>query len=159
MGNETILAGLRGGALAAAQSFLQTFPDAVLTSGLRMVDAQCSAMASNEQGGHLDWISRTYKDTPVEEACSTWVRQNPELASNVDSCEAGLLGVFATFPPDQLRQISWHLSGDAFDVTVPTPPEQIALLQQLVFSHVASGGRATLLTQEGGLARTHLQFA
>ncbi len=162
--NSDIISTLNPVAAGTAESFLVAHPDAVLTSGCRLVDGQCQAMASNIAPAHLDWIAKTYRGTPVEAACQAWVTANPELAANVESCETGLLGVLAGFHADQLRELSWHLptsqtgQADAFDVAPDGDLSKVATLKDLVAARVAEGGAGEVLTEEGGLTRWHCQI-
>lgn len=157
MSNDAILATLRSGARAAAEKFLSEFPACALTSGRRDLAEQAHAMAVNLAQSR-NWLSSTYAPSPVKDACQAWLDGNSEVC-DVPLIAAGLLGVLEGFTPEMLRHLSWHLSGDAFDVQ-PIPEDgPTQCLAQLVADHVAAGGQAKLLTSEGGLIRWHAQFS
>jgi hypothetical protein len=116
-------------------------------------------MAQNECH-NLQWIAETYVNSPVEAACVAWVDEYPDLASNITTCETGLLSVLSQFSPDVLHDLSWHLTGEAVDYDPSTTPaEAIPFINQLIQARVAAGGAGRLLTTEGGLHRIHLQLA
>lgn len=130
----------------------------VLTSGRRSVHDQAHAMATNVVLRH-DWIGNTYVDTPVSEACQKWVNENRQLASKVDTCTEGLLGVLESFDDADLRHLSWHLSGDAFDCDPDGNDEHLTLLHHILKECLDHGSQGKLLTEEGGLVRWHIQVA
>jgi hypothetical protein len=129
-----------------------------LTSGRRSVAEQAHAMATNVVLNHK-WIEETYSDSPVSEACQAWVDEHPHRAKEVAECAEGLLGVLHGFSDPDLRHLSWHMSGDAFDCEPDGDDDHLKVLHEIVAECAASGGTAKLLTEEGGLTRWHLQIA
>jgi hypothetical protein len=130
----------------------------VLTSGRRSVQQQAHAMATNVVLKH-DWIGKTYAANAVSEACQKWVNDNRQAASKVDTCSQGLLSVLDSFDDKDLRHLSWHLSGDAFDCDPDGDDDHLKLLHHILAECVAAGAEGTLLTEEGGLVRWHVQVA
>jgi hypothetical protein len=109
-------------AKAAAESLLKQFgPDKIgFTSGRRDVAGQAKAMA-----GHVvnkrDWIIKTYVDAEDAAELQKWVDENPQ-ATTVTSIADGLKSVMDGWDIDKLRRLSWHLTGDAFDLMpIPSP--------------------------------------
>lgn len=129
-----------------------------ITSAKRNPEDQARAMASDVVLNH-QYIVETYVESPIRDALQAWVDQNRLLASDQSSCEQGLLGVLNTFAPEDLRHLSWHISGDAFDCEPDGNDAHLKLLQQIVADSIASGGEAKLLTMEAGLVRWHVQLA
>src|SRR5262245_35463285 len=98
----------------AAYQLKAKYPGISFTSGRRAKADQARAMASNVVKNRK-WIVQTYKPTPISAACQSWVDQNPQATSQTDIA-AGLLTVLNGFNDPDLRRLSKHLSGDAFDV-------------------------------------------
>jgi hypothetical protein len=160
MPNDTILASLEPNARNVALRLLMQFPQLVLTSGRRCVDDQCRAMAENEAEAR-DWVRRTYAESPVEVAVCSWLDQNPSI-TDVAGIETGLLGVLAGFDQLELHQLSWHLSGEAFDIQPLTDESATAVTSAIrdeIIAIIQGGGSAKFLPSEGGLLRWHVQVA
>ena len=158
--NGEILSNLQPQAKMAAMRLLSAFPFLSLTSGRRCVDDQCRAMAVNEAHAR-DWVAGTYRDSPVEEAVVAWLAANPTI-TDVPGLETGILGVLARFPPAALRSLSWHLSGEAFDVqplTDERAPAVTSFIRDLVTAQLSAGNSAKFLAIEAGLLRWHVQIA
>ena len=111
-------------------------------------------MASNVVSNR-QWISQTYVSSPVSSACQTWVDNNSD-ATTVDAISAGLVGILQAQSQTDLHRLSWHLTGQAFDVQPNSCPHDA--LTSLVSQHTSNGGTAKFLDKEGGLLRWHLQF-
>ncbi len=135
----------------AAYDLKAKHPEVVFTSGRRDKADQARAMASNVVKNR-NWIAQTYKPTPVSAACQKWVDSNPQ-AKSADVIKAGLLSVLNQFGDPELRRLSKHLSGDAFDVQ---PVTQNA--EQIKADIKALVGLDKFLDKEGGLIRWHAQF-
>ncbi|HWX43189.1 MAG TPA: hypothetical protein VN345_18730 [Blastocatellia bacterium] len=135
----------------AAYNLKAKHPGIIFTSGRRDKADQARAMASNVIKNHK-WIVQTYKPTPVSTACQDWVDQNPD-ATSATEIAAGLESVLNGFTNQELRQLSLHLSGDAFDVQ---PVSQNAA--QIEADIRALPGLDKFLDKEGGLLRWHAQF-
>jgi hypothetical protein len=149
------ISGLRGAAFDACKKFLQQFPNADITSTKRNLEDQCRAMAGNVIYNRK-WIMQTYAPSAARDACQAWVDANPN--SRVPTLiSGGLFGVLQPMSEDQLQGLSWHLSGDAFDVFPDGDQNKIICLGSLVSSCEASGGTAKFLQAEGGLTRWHWQ--
>lgn len=142
---------LRGTAKDAAYQLRAKHPGIVFTSGRRDKADQARAMASNVVKNRK-WIVQTYKPTPVSAACQTWVDDNPQAKSAADIA-AGLVTVLNGFPDAELRRLSKHLSGDAFDV------QPVAVDAESIKADIrALSGLDKFLDKEGGLVRWHAQF-
>jgi hypothetical protein len=144
--------GLSAGAKAAAYELKKQFPSVVFTSGLRDKDEQASAMASNVVHNRL-WIDQTYVDTVASRACQKWVTDHPEAKTQAQIA-AGLRETLDGLSDDELNALSYHLSGDAFDVQpVAEDAEKIkAAINELPGLH-------KFLDKEGGRVVWHAQFA
>jgi hypothetical protein len=144
---------LMGPAATAAALLESEFPEVVFTSGRRDLAAQAHAMASNVVAAGRDWIDRTYLLSDASRACQGWVDSHP-AAITIDEVAAGLLSVLEGFGPDQLRRLSKHLSGEAFDVA-PIPGAAGDAIQERIGT---LPGLDKFFHQEGGLTRWHAQF-
>jgi murein L,D-transpeptidase YcbB/YkuD len=72
---------------------------------------------------------------------------------SVDDCKAYLLQAL----DGKWNEVSWHLTGDAFDCSPNGTPEQKALLEQMADQINSSGGEAKFLDSEHGDPAWHLQ--
>jgi hypothetical protein len=135
----------------AAYSLKAKHPGIIFTSGRRDKADQARAMARNVVKNRK-WIVQTYKPTPVSAACQDWVDQNPDATSQADIA-SGLESVLDGFTDQELRQLSLHLSGDAFDVQPVTENAD-----QIKADIRALAGLDKFLDKEGGLLRWHAQF-
>jgi hypothetical protein len=142
---------LNNTARQAAYALKAKHPGIIFTSGRRDKSDQARAMAGNVVKNRK-WIVQTYKPTPVSAACQDWVDQNPDATSQADVA-SGLESVLDGFSDQELRQLSLHLSGDAFDVQ---PVTQNA--DQIKADIRALPGLDKFLDKEGGLLRWHAQF-
>jgi hypothetical protein len=140
-------------AKSAAYDLKAKHPGIVFTSGRRDKTEQARAMASNVVKNRK-WIAQTYKPTPISAACQKWLDDNP-LAKSGDAIEAGLLSVINQFGDSELRKLSKHLSGDAFDVQ-PVTQNAAQITADMNALAEAIGGK--FLSKEGGLIRWHIQF-
>ena len=146
-----------------AETLLSFFPSLELTSGIRSRQTQASAMASNCIL-NPKWISATYAPSDCATACQTAVDSVYGLVAAVISqsnLTAALVGVLSVFGNDDLRKLSWHLSGDAFDVQPVDGDEGAGIkdkIRSLVGERIANGGRGKFLETEGGLVRWHVQI-
>ena len=125
-----------------------------LTSGHRSVDDQAHAMAVN---AHNDrHYLRIYASQAVKE-CQEWVEKwlEEHHSENVDieECKAYLLEALN----GKWHEVSWHLTGDAFDCSPHGTDEQKALLEKMVADINASGGEAKFLDSEHGDPAWHVQ--
>lgn len=142
---------LRGSARDGAYHLKGKHPGIVFTSGRRDKGDQARAMAGNVVKNRK-WIVQTYKPTPVSAACQKWVDENPQATSSA-AVAAGLLAVLNGFADTDLRRLSKHLSGDAFDVQ-PVMQNAEAIKADIR----ALAGLDKFLEKEGGLIRWHAQF-
>jgi hypothetical protein len=108
-------------AKAAAESLVQQFgAEIVFLSGRRDSAGQARAMAPHIVDDR-QWIRKTYKDPVVAGELQRWVDDHPETTTAA-AIAAGLLSVMQTWDAAKLRRLSWHFSGDAFDLKrVPDP--------------------------------------
>lgn len=135
----------------AAYELKAKHPGIIFTSGRREKSDQARAMASNVVKNRK-WIVQTYKPTPISAACQSWVDNNPQATSQAD-IQAGLLTVINQFQDADLRRLSKHLSGDAWDVQPVTENAE-----QIKADIRALAGLDKFLDKEGGLVRWHAQF-
>jgi hypothetical protein len=137
----------------AAYDLKAKHPGIVFTSGRRDKKDQARAMASNVVKNRK-WIAQTYKPTPISAACQKWIDDNAQ-AKSAGAIEAGLLSVINQFQDVELRQLSKHLSGDAFDVQ-PVTQNAAEIVADMNALAASFGGK--FLSKEGGLIRWHIQF-
>jgi len=135
----------------AAYALKAKHPGIVFTSGRRDRTEQASAMASNVVANRK-WIQQTYVESPASSACQQWVDNNPRATSKA-TIAAGLASVLDGLSDADLRHLSWHLSGDAFDVQPVTDGAD-----QIMADIKALPGLNKFLSKEGGLVRWHAQF-
>jgi hypothetical protein len=135
----------------AAYALKEKHPNITFTSGRRNKSDQARAMASNVVKNRK-WIVQTYKPTAVSAACQKWVDTNP-AAKTKAAIQAGLLTVLEGFGDVELRGLSKHLSGDAFDVQ-PVTEDADAIKADIR----SLEGLDKFLDKEGGLIRWHAQF-
>ena len=143
-------------ALQACSQFLTAFPQSVITSARRTLPEQCLAMTLNIIRNPY-WVRLTYVPSVVSVAVQHWVDGLTQGAGPA-RIAAGLLAVLEGFPPADLRALSWHLSGDAFDVQSTVDIGQVEYLQALVAQRIRDGGHGKMLSKEGGLVRWHIQI-
>ncbi len=158
----------------AATELARSHPDVVFTSGRRAKDGQASAMAANvvfclnlwidahPKASALEaskrgrtWIRDTYKDTFASRACQYWIDAHPEAVTRVALFE-GLLSVLNNLTDEQLSQLSYHFTGDAFDV-LPVQGNTGAMILQTL-KHIVAKYSGKLLLKEGGRIVWHAQF-
>lgn len=158
MTNEDILSTLNPTAAGLARAFLAAHPDAVLTSGRRTVGAQAEAMAENVSI-KPNWIRDTYLSSPLSVAMQSHVQALMPADRTPENLANGFAAIMNLALPDELRRLSWHLDGSAFDVAPDGDQAKLDTLAGLLATAVASGATGKLLTKEGGLVRTHVQVA
>lgn len=156
--NLEIIQGLADIARGLALDFLGRFPEAVFTSGRRDIADQAEAMAANVVLNR-NWIRETYRISPLSAACQSHVNElGPHLTQ--EDLANGFRAVMNLSDPSQLRLLSWHLIGQAFDIQPTTELKAHAdYLRQLVSARITDGGIGKVLTMEGGLCRLHIQIA
>jgi len=124
----------------------------VFTSGRRDKCDQARAMAGNVIHNRK-WIAQTYVANSVSAACQRWVDEHSD-ANTSGEIAAGLLSVLNGFNDAELRHLSKHLSGDAFDV------QPVAANAARIKADIrALPGLEKFLDREGGLVRWHAQFS
>lgn len=155
MANSDVVATLNPVAQKLASDFLVQYPYAQIISGRRTVDEQAQAMAYNVCRNPR-WIALTYVVSPVALACQAWVNEQT-LPINFYSASKGLCGIMESFRPEELIHLSWHLTGDAFDVEPTENALMSKTLAMLLAHRIADGGQGRFLTTEGGLPRWHVQ--
>lgn len=160
MTNADHIATLRSTAQAVATRFCADYPNAVITSSRRDRQTQAKDMAENVVINR-EWIGKTYSSSEVSIGCQAWVDLHPE-AVTLEDIASGLYGVLAQFSDNDLHHLTWHLTGDAFDVEPvldDTGDAMQAALQSAVNDHIAAGGQGKFMTREGGLIRWHIQLS
>jgi hypothetical protein len=141
-------------AKSAAESLVQQFGDKlVFTSGRRDIAQQAAAMAPHVVKDRR-WITKTYSDAVNATELQTWLDEHPKVTT-IGSVAAGLQSVISGWASDRLRRLSWHLSGDAFDIVpVPQPDDQAVMRAIRALPHFEK-----LLTKEGNDVVWHVQIA
>jgi putative SOS response-associated peptidase YedK len=135
---------------AAARILKDKHHELVFTSGLRSITDQAGAMASNIiKSGHRNWIAKTYL---AAEKLQQWVDRHPEAITR-EQLATGLEATMKQMTSDELRKVSKHLIGRAFDLT---PVSQN--VAQIEADIQALPNFQKFLTKEGGLVRWHVQF-
>jgi hypothetical protein len=135
----------------AAYELKKAKPSVVFTSGRRDKDEQASAMAENVVQDR-DWIKNTYAKSTARDACQKWVDDNKEKKTK-DEIATGLKGVLGGLTDAQLRSLSKHLSGDAFDVQ-PVDADSDDIKKAIR----GLTGITKFLEKEGNLVRWHAEF-
>lgn len=158
MTNDEIIATLNPTAASVARAFLGAHPDATLTSGKRSVQDQARAMAQNV-ALNPNWIRQTYVVSGLSTAMQNHVQALEPGDRTQDNLQDGFTAIMLLATADELRRLSFHLAGDAFDVAPDCDQAKLDTLGQLLATAVASGATGKLLTREGGLRRIHLQVA
>lgn len=134
-----------------ARILQSVFPNIVFTSGRRDRNSQARAMATNVLVNRR-WIEQTYLPSQIRDELQAWV--NEALgADTIFEIAQGLLSVMDRFGDSQLRHLSKHLSGDAFDIQPVTMGAEGMLAAIRTLPHLDK-----FLQKEGGLTRWHCQF-
>ena len=137
-----------------ARALLARHPSVIFTSGRRTVAEQASAMASNiVASGRRRWIEETYAASPPRNRLQAWVNAHPEAKTRA-ALAAGLRSVMAAMSDNELRRISKHLAGLAFDISPVAGSGGDAIKRTMA----ALPGVTKFLEREGGLVRWHVQF-
>ena len=123
-------------------------------SGRRTPEDQAFSMAKNTVNLGRDWIYKTYKDSPAKNALISWLNGNPTIKDLV-GIQAGFEKVFAGLPEDQLYDLSYHLSGDAFDIQPLYGPNATIVKKAIEMLP----GLNKVLYKEGGKDIWHAQFS
>lgn len=125
-----------------------------LTSGRRDIDEQAHAMAVNVNSNPQ--YLQIYASQAVRD-CQSWVDQwladHPGESVDIDQCRAHLLEALN----GHWQDVSWHLTGDAFDCDPGGTSDQKSLLQSMVAEIESSGGDAKFLDSEHGDPAWHTQ--
>jgi hypothetical protein len=135
----------------AAYELKKAKPKVVFTSGRRDKDEQASAMAENVTQDR-DWIKNTYAKSTASDACQKWVDDNKDKKTKAE-ITVGLKSVLDGLTDAQLRALSKHLSGDAFDVQPVTPDSD-----DIKTAIKGLPGIKKFLEKEGNLVRWHAEF-
>lgn len=135
----------------AAYELKKKHPSVTFTSGRRTKEEQASAMAGNVVSKRT-WIKETYKQTKVRDECQKWVDDHPEKKTKPEIAE-GLTSVLNGLHDAEVKLLSRHLSGDAFDVQ---PVDKDADKIKETINNLP--GLDLFLDKEGGLVRWHAQF-
>ena len=83
-------------------------------SGRRTLSEQANAMAVNVVK-ERQYIVKTYADTAERAELQKWVDDHPE-AKTKEAIAKGLLTAMESWTPEQIRRITYHVTGDAFDI-------------------------------------------
>lgn len=129
-------------------------PWVVFTSGRRDLDEQAHAMAVNVSINR-NWIRETYLHA---ESLHRWVMAHPE-ADTTQTLHEGLYHHLLSLPDADVFKISYHLTGDAFDVRPMVHDGKPTLYGEKILEVMRSlPGLDKVLLKEGGLIRWHAQF-
>lgn len=146
--------GLEPKTYAIAAELVVECPYVRFTDGLRTLTDQAQRMAQNTVR-RRDWIALTYiRSRPVDELIA-WVKSHPS-ATTENALVSGFLPILRHYTTSELRHVSKHLSGEAFDVQPEdgVSGEKIcSVLRQKALSY---GGR--FLEKEGGMRIWHFQL-
>jgi hypothetical protein len=153
IGNDSAIEVLNLSEVAKTAAYLlkTAHPSIIFTSGRRDKQGQATAMAGNVVRNRK-WIEETYVANDASRACQNWVDQNPDKIIERDIAR-GLKSVLDSLGPQQLAQLSKHLTGDAFDVQ-PVEQDAAAIIDTIK----NLPGLSKFLSREGGLIRWHAQF-
>lgn len=153
---DLVRLGLQGRAYTCAVAIAKQHPDVVFTSGRRTKSEQARVMARNiVRSGDRDWVKHTYKPSDIVAAIGRWLREHPK-ATNAAEIEHGIAAVFAATTDTELKKISKHLTGDAFDIAPVDGLHGQLILQTLRGEVRRFSGE--LLENEGGIRVWHAQF-
>jgi hypothetical protein len=141
-------------AKSAAESLVQQFgAKIVFTSGRRDIAQQAAAMAPHVVKDRR-WITRTYSDAVNATELQTWLDEHPNVTA-IAAIAAGLQSVISGWAADRLRRLSWHLSGDAFDIVPVQQPDDEAITRAIrALPHFKK-----MLPKEGNDVVWHVQIA
>lgn len=105
--------------------------------------------------GNRKWVQETYKPSTVVTAIARWLRTHPKATSAAE-IEYGISLVFDSMTDTELKKISKHLSGDAFDIAPVEGLRGQMMLNTIRLEVKSFGGE--LLENEGGVRVWHAQF-
>ncbi len=143
---------LQGPARDVALEMVKAFPEIQFTSARRSVLDQAKKMAANVVLNRY-WIKETYALARAATECQAWCEVHPQ-ATYTELVEA-LARIIESFDDHARRQLSRHMTGEAFDVApkMGARGEQIKkALHKWAFD---KGGK--FLDREGGLEIWHWQ--
>jgi len=124
----------------------------IFSSGRRNIAHQAAAMAPHVVKDR-QWIRKTYRDIANATELQRWLDEHPEVTT-ADAVAAGLQSVMSGWATDRLRRLSWHLSGDAFDIVPTQKPDDEAVTRAIrALPHFEK-----LLTKEGNDIVWHVQI-
>lgn len=147
----------------AAIYLKERHPYIIFTSGRRDIMEQAHAMACNVVTDPK-WIYRTYvRGAPLQTAIDRYRLQARPWT--VNAIEDVLLQAMNALSDDELRGLSRHFTGDAFDIkpildnTLQPLPEGHAVLDTIrAMMKDPSTDMEKFLSKEGDLIRWHCQF-
>ena len=130
-------------------------PWVVFTSGRRDLEEQAHAMAVNVSLNR-NWIRETYLHA---DSAHQWVMAHPE-ADTAKALHEGLYQHLLSLPDSAVFKISYHLTGDAFDVKPMQADKGLPTLygEKILEVMRSLPGLDKVLLKEGGLVRWHAQF-
>jgi hypothetical protein len=138
----------------AAERLQAECPWVVFTSGRRDLDEQAHAMAVNVSLNR-QWIRETYLHA---DSLHQWVMTHPG-ADTAQALHEGLYQHLLSLPDSAVFKISYHLTGDAFDVRPMVHEGKSTLYGEKILDVMRSlPGLDKVLLKEGGLIRWHAQF-
>lgn len=140
-------------ALGVALALEAAFPFVEFTSGRRSLAEQAQVMAENVVRNPR-WIVQTYKACKASTACQDWCDRH--IGAPLAALSAGLLSVLCALPESEVKRVSKHLAGLAFDVRPIAGPEGLPVAVWLRLKVATLGGK--FLEREGGLTRWHVQL-
>lgn len=141
----------------AAEFIYSKHPYVIFTSGRRDAAEQAHAMACNVVTDR-NWIMRTYlRGAALQTAVDVHRVQGGSW--NVSAIESVLCDAMLSLTDAELRGLSRHYTGDAFDIKPIQGEQGHAVLDTIKAMKLdPSFDLEKFLTKEGDLIRWHLQF-
>lgn len=131
---------------AKAEELLRAQPHVVFTSGRRTIQDQARAMSQNVVQNRR-YVAETYRASRIRDMLQRWLTAHPEAVTEAQIA-AGFEHILSAVPATELRHLSAHLIGRAFDIQPHSA--SVGAVQAL--------GPRQFLTHEAGLVRWHVGF-
>jgi hypothetical protein len=128
-----------------AEELASKAPGVVFTSGRRTISQQANAMAQNVVQNRR-YVQETYRASKLRDALQRWVDAHPTATEA--GIANGFFHILTAWSPADLRHLSAHLTGRAFDIEPHSAPA----------AEVVALSPRQFLTSEAGLPRWHVGF-
>lgn len=133
-------------------------PSLLFTSGRRDARDQARVMAWNVGAYGRDWITRTYRASPIIDTLNQWLAAHP-TENNHRVITDGFYDCLLACHSGELTSLSRHLTGDAFDAAWPgTDAEGERICEDMRTNMPKEYGLQKVIDREGGLRVIHAQF-